>query len=177
MTCYFNTIRLSSTFNSSKNFFNYYNYLLKVFTLKKKHADNRNKHLCLVSNDFTIKNFISFIAMTLIIARKTITAVFGTMALQLIEVFQCSVTYSMKQTSSFFDCCTAFIDFIVCECCFSYINVIEKRIAIGKAINLKNEILCSLNRNSASICFIFLYTYNNLNKNVCVKCPKIYDFL
>jgi len=40
--------------------------------------------------------------MTLIIARKTITVVFGTMALQLIEVFQCSVTSSMKQTSSFF---------------------------------------------------------------------------
>jgi len=31
--------------------------------------------------------------MTLIIARKTITAVFGKMTLQLIEVFQCSVTY------------------------------------------------------------------------------------
>jgi len=40
--------------------------------------------------------------MTLIIARKSITVVFGTMALQLIEAFQCSVTYSMKQTSSFF---------------------------------------------------------------------------
>jgi len=40
--------------------------------------------------------------MTLIIARKTITAVFGTMALQLIEIFQCSVTYSIKQTSAFF---------------------------------------------------------------------------
>jgi len=42
--------------------------------------------------------------MTMITARKTITAVFGTMALlQLTEVFQCSVsvTYSMKQTSSF----------------------------------------------------------------------------
>jgi len=35
-------------------------------------------------NDFAIKNFATFIAMTLIIARKTITAVFGTMALQLI---------------------------------------------------------------------------------------------
>jgi len=53
-------------------------------------------------NDFAIKNFTSFIAMTLIIARKTITSVFGTMALQLIEVFQCSVIYAMKQTSSFF---------------------------------------------------------------------------
>jgi len=49
-------------------------------------------------NDFAIKNFTSFIAMTLIIATKTITAVFGTMALQLIKEFQCSVTYSMKQT-------------------------------------------------------------------------------
>jgi len=49
-----------------------------------------------------IKDFASFIAMTLITARKTITAVFGTMVLQLIKVFQCSVTYSMKQTSSFF---------------------------------------------------------------------------
>jgi len=37
-----------------------------------------------------------------IIARKTITAVFGTMALQLIEAFQCSVNYSLKQTSAFF---------------------------------------------------------------------------
>jgi len=42
-------------------------------------------------NDFAIKNFPSFIAMTLIIARKTITAVFGTMALQLIKTFQCNV--------------------------------------------------------------------------------------
>jgi len=31
-------------------------------------------------NDFAIKNFISIIAMTLIIATKTITADFGTMA-------------------------------------------------------------------------------------------------
>jgi len=38
------------------------------------------------------------------------------MALQLIEAFQCSVIYSTKQTSSFFDCCNAFIDFIVCDC-------------------------------------------------------------
>jgi len=44
----------------------------------------------------------SFITITLIIATKTITAVFGTMALQLIEAFQCIVTYSMKQTSAFF---------------------------------------------------------------------------
>jgi len=35
-------------------------------------------------NDIAIKNFASFIAITLIIARKTITAVFGTIALQLI---------------------------------------------------------------------------------------------
>jgi len=47
-------------------------------------------------------DFASFIAMALIIARKTITAIFGTMTLQLIEVLQCSVTYLMKQTSSFF---------------------------------------------------------------------------
>jgi len=42
--------------------------------------------------------------MTLIIATKTITVVhvFGTMTLQLIEAFQCILTYSMKQTSSFF---------------------------------------------------------------------------
>jgi len=53
-------------------------------------------------NNFAIKNFASFIAMTLIIARKTITAVYGTMALQLTKVFQCSVTYAMKQTSLFF---------------------------------------------------------------------------
>jgi len=50
----------------------------------------------------------------LIIARKMIPAVSGTMALQLIEAFQCSVTYSMKQTSSFF--WHVFIDFIVCDC-------------------------------------------------------------
>jgi len=31
-------------------------------------------------NDLAIKNFTSFIAMTLIIARKMITAVFGTMS-------------------------------------------------------------------------------------------------
>jgi len=67
-------------------------------------------------NDFAIKNFVSFIVMTLIIARKTIPAVFGTMALQLLEAFQCSVNYSMKQTSSFFDCCNAFI---VCDCSIS----------------------------------------------------------
>jgi len=54
--------------------------------------------------------------MTLILARKTITTVFGTMTLQLIEVFQCSVICSMKQTSSFLDCCNAFIDFILCDC-------------------------------------------------------------
>jgi len=42
------------------------------------------------------------LSMTLIIARKTITAVFDTMVLQLIEAIQCSVTYTMKQTSSFF---------------------------------------------------------------------------
>jgi len=63
-------------------------------------------HICLAVaysfNDFTIKNFASFIIMTLIIARKTITAVFDTMALQLTKIFQCSVTYSMKQTSSCF---------------------------------------------------------------------------
>jgi len=59
--------------------------------------------------------------MTLMkVARKTITAVFGTMALQLIEAFQYSVTYSMKQTNSFFDCCNAFIDFIVCDCSLSH---------------------------------------------------------
>jgi len=28
------------------------------------------------------------------------------------------VNYSMKQTSSFFDCCNAFIDFTVCDCSF-----------------------------------------------------------
>jgi len=47
-----------------------------------------------------------------------ITAVFGTMALQLIEAFQCSVTYSMKQQARLSDCCNAFIDFIVCDCSF-----------------------------------------------------------
>jgi len=57
--------------------------------------------------------------MTLIIATKTITAVFGTMTLQLSELFQCSSTYSMKQTSPFFHCCTAFVDFIVRDCSFS----------------------------------------------------------
>jgi len=53
-------------------------------------------------NDFAIKNFANFIAMNLINARKTTTAVFGTLTLQLNEAFQCSVNYSMKQTSSFF---------------------------------------------------------------------------
>jgi len=53
-------------------------------------------------NDFAIKNFTSFFAMTLTIAKKTITAVFGTMALQLIEALQHSVTSSIKQTSSSF---------------------------------------------------------------------------
>jgi len=65
-------------------------------------------------NDFAIRNFASFIAVTLIIA------VCGTMALQLTKVyfsvFQCSVTYSMEQTRSCFDCCNAFIDFIVRDC-------------------------------------------------------------
>jgi len=73
-------------------------------------------------NDFAIKSFTSFIAMTLIIATKTITAVFGTMALQLIEVFQCSVNYSMKETGSFFYYCNDFIDFIVCDCSFKVID-------------------------------------------------------
>jgi len=45
--------------------------------------------------------------MTLIIARKTITAVFGTMALQLIEAIQCSVNYLSKQACAFFDCWNA----------------------------------------------------------------------
>jgi len=40
--------------------------------------------------------------MTLIIATKAITDVFGTIALQLIEVLQHNVTYSIKQTGSFF---------------------------------------------------------------------------
>jgi len=65
------------------------------------------------------KNFASFIAMTLIIARKMITADFGPVALQLIEVFQSSVTYLMKQTICFFYCYNAFIDLIVCDCSFS----------------------------------------------------------
>jgi len=71
-------------------------------------------------NDFAMKNFASFIAITLIIARKTATFVFGTMALQLNEALQCSVTYSMKKTNFclFFYCCNAFIDFIVCDCNF-----------------------------------------------------------
>jgi len=47
------------------------------------------------------------------------------MTLQLIEVFQCSVTSSMKQTSSFFDCCNAFIDFIVCDCSLSAHNLLN----------------------------------------------------
>jgi len=58
-----------------------------------------------------------FFAMILIIARKTINAVFGTMALQLTKVVQRSVTYSMKQTSRSFDCCNTFI---VCNCSFNF---------------------------------------------------------
>jgi len=50
------------------------------------------RHLWSSFNNFAINNSANFIAMTLIIARKTITAVFGTLALQLIEAFQCSVT-------------------------------------------------------------------------------------
>jgi len=68
--------------------------------------------MCLVFPDISLVYF-SLLAFTLLVSllaitflvflqRKTITAVFGTMALQLIEVFQCSVTYSMKQTSAFF---------------------------------------------------------------------------
>jgi len=40
------------------------------------------------------------------------------MNLQLIEAFQCSMTFSIKQTSSFLDCCYLFcaFDFIVCDC-------------------------------------------------------------
>jgi len=49
----------------------------------------------------------------LIIARKTITVVFGTMAMKLIQVFQCIVIYSKKQTITFFDCCIASNDFIM----------------------------------------------------------------
>jgi len=40
--------------------------------------------------------------VSLVIARKAITAVFGTIALQHIETLQCSMTSLMKQTSSFF---------------------------------------------------------------------------
>jgi len=59
-------------------------------------------------NDFANKNFANFIAMTLI------TAVFGTLILQFIEAFQCSVTFAMKQ-ADFFDCCNVLNDFIVCD--------------------------------------------------------------
>jgi len=58
------------------------------------------RYLCPSFNDFAIKNFTIFIAMTL--NNKNDHCRFGTMALQLIEVFQCSVTYSMKHASAFF---------------------------------------------------------------------------
>jgi len=51
-------------------------------------------------NDFAIINFASFIAMILIIARKTITAVFDTMALQIIEVLVWPIQWN-KQTRFF----------------------------------------------------------------------------
>jgi len=59
---------------------------------------------------FVVKNFASFITITLIIARKTITAVFGTMVLQLAEAFRCAVwTIQWNKQARFFDCCNAFI--------------------------------------------------------------------
>jgi len=76
------------------------------------------RHLWPSFNDLAIINFSSFIAMTLIITRKTITVVLGTIALQLIGVFQCGASYSINKQVRFFDCCNAFIDFIVCDCSF-----------------------------------------------------------
>jgi len=98
--------------------------LLQLFAEKILHAKRsvqiiEIRYLWSSFNDFAIKNFTSFIAMTLIIATKPITAVFGTMSLQFIEEFQCSETYSLKETSSFFNCCNAFIDFIVYDCSFN----------------------------------------------------------
>jgi len=92
------------------------------------------RHLWPSVNDFAIKNFTSFIAMPLIIARKTISAVFGTMALQLIEALQCTVTYSIKQTSAFFDCYSAFI---VCDCSFS-VRWVGAEQAVHLLISLEN---------------------------------------
>jgi len=73
-------------------------------------------------NDFALKNFTSFIAMTLIIARKTFTTVFSTMALQLIEEFQCSLFNETNKLVFL----TVAIDFIVCDCslmCFKFNNI------------------------------------------------------
>jgi len=85
--------------------------------------------------------------MTLIIATKTITAVFGTMALQLIEAFavfgtmalqlieafQCSVNlFNETNKRVFSDCCNAFIDFIVCDCSFTL--SVKKSDTIGRGI-------------------------------------------
>jgi len=67
-----------------------------MFAEKILHAKRSMEIIEIRHLRLSFKNFASFIAMTLIIARKTITTVFSTMALQLIEVFQCSVSYSMK---------------------------------------------------------------------------------
>jgi len=65
----------------------YYNNAEKILYPKRSILIIEIRYLWPSFNDFAIKIFVSFIAMTLFIARKTITAVFGTMALQLIEVF------------------------------------------------------------------------------------------
>jgi len=65
-------------------------------------ADNKNKILWPSFNEFALKILRKFHCNDFDHCKKTFTAVFGTIALQLIKVFQFSVTYSMKQTSSFF---------------------------------------------------------------------------
>jgi len=76
--------------------------------------------------------------MTLIIATKTITAVYGTMALQLIEAFQCSVTYSINKQARFFDCRNAVI---VCDCSLTdfgtKIRILSGKVGVESRINLQ----------------------------------------
>jgi len=64
--------------------------------------------------------------MTLIIATKTITAVFRTMSLQLIEAFQCSVTYSMKQTGSFLTVATISLISLCMTAAYKFIKILKK---------------------------------------------------
>jgi len=104
-----------------------------------------------------------------------ITAVFGTMALKHIEALQCSVTYSMKQTSSFIDCCSVFIDLIVCDCSFTC-----RAFAVcGKGmptLAVKNLEICP---NTCDFCvhsyeFAQMYwKFGRMYQTIAQKCPSL----